>query len=70
MTVKNGLSVLFHTFNPPADFRLPKRSQERFGLENKVVSAKISAEIREDNSSKGPGLPGKHQSRIDPDSFA
>jgi len=37
----------------PADFRLPKRSQERFGLENKVVSAKISVEIREDNSPKG-----------------
>lgn len=67
MTVQTAVYFFIPSMPPPDFSRLPKRSQERFGLEIKVVSAKISAEIRGDYPLKGPK---KHQPRIDLDSFA
>jgi len=46
---------------------LPKRSQERFDLENKMISAKISIEIRGDYPAKGSK---KYQPKVNLDSFA
>lgn len=48
MTVKMVVYMYFFISSIP----LPKRSQERFDLENKMIFAKISVEIRGDYPAK------------------